>query len=265
MTALIHPTAIVEPGARIDDGALVGPYCCVGSEVQLEAGVVLHSHVVMAGRTRVGAGTTVHSFASLGQPPQHRAYRGEPATLVLGTGNVIREYVTINGGSGAHGTRIGDGCFLMTASHVAHDCQVGDGVVMANQATLGGHVTIENNAIIGGLSAIHQFVRIGEQAMIGGMSGIAEDVIPFGMAVGNRARLMGLNLVGLKRSGVPRAEIHAMRAAYRHLFAEGGALAERLDEVAGRHRDNGRIMKIVDFMRAASKRGLCRPKPAHGG
>ena len=265
MKPQIHPTAVVEPGARIDDGASVGPYCCIGADVELGAGVALHSHVVVAGRTSIGAGTTVHSFASLGHAPQDRSYHGEPASLVLGANNIIREYVTINAGSSHHGTRVGDGCFLMTASHVAHDCQLGNGVIMANQATLGGHVTIDDYAIIGGLSAIHQFVRIGERAMIGGMSGIAEDVIPFGMAVGNRAWLKGLNIVGLKRGGVPRPEIYAMRAAYRQLFAEGSSVSEQLDEVAQRYGSDGRIMKIVDFLRAVSKRGVCRPKPAHGG
>lgn len=265
MMAEIHSTAVVEPGARLADGVTIGPYCCVGSHVELEAGVVLHSHVVVAGHTRIGEGTAVHPFASLGQPPQDRAYRGEPALLQVGAGNIVREYVTINGGTGPQGTRVGDRCFLMTSSHIAHDCQVGNGVVMANQATLGGHVVIQDRAIIGGLAAIHQFTRVGEQAMIGGMSGIAEDVIPFGMAVGNRARLIGLNLVGLKRSGVSRPEIHAMRAAFRQLFDDGGSLAERLDQAAAGYRDNARVQKIIEFIRAPSKRGLCRPKPAHAG
>ncbi len=265
MMAEIHSTAVIEPGARLADGVTIGPYCCIGPHVELEAGVVLHAHVVVAGHTRIGEGTAVHPFASLGQPPQDRAYRGEPALLQIGAGNIVREYVTINGGTGAKGTRVGDRCFLMTASHIAHDCQVGNGVVMANQATLGGHVVIQDRAIIGGLAAIHQFTRVGEQAMIGGMSGIAEDVIPFGMAVGNRARLMGLNLVGLKRSGVSRPEIHAMRAAFRQLFDDGGSLAERLDQAAAGYRDNARVQKIVEFIRAPSKRGLCRPKPAHAG
>lgn len=263
MKPQVHATAVVEPGARIDDGASIGPYCCIGPDVELGAGVVLHAHVVVAGRTRIGAGTTVHPFASLGQPPQHRAYRGEPGLLEIGTDNVIREYVTVNGGTGPEGTRVGNGCFLMTAAHIAHDCQVGNGVIMANQATLGGHVVIEDNAVIGGLSAIHQFVRIGERAMIGGMSGIAEDVIPFGLAVGNRAWLKGLNIVGLKRGGMARQQIHAMRAAYRQLFAEGAAVSEQLAAVAASYAEHESIMKIVAFMRAPSKRGLCRPKPAH--
>jgi UDP-N-acetylglucosamine acyltransferase len=265
MMAAIHPTAIVEPGARLGEGVSIGPYSCVGPDVELGRGVVLHAHVVVAGHTRIGEGTTVHPFASLGQPPQDRAYRGEPALLDIGAGNIVREYVTINGGTGAKGTRVGDRCFLMTASHIAHDCQVGNGVVMANQATLGGHVMVQDRAIIGGLAAIHQFTRVGEQAMIGGMSGIAEDVIPFGMAVGNRARLMGLNLVGLKRGGVSRPEIHAMRAAFRHLFDDGVTLAERLEQAAAQYHDNPRVLKIIEFIKAPSKRGLCRPKPAHAG
>jgi UDP-N-acetylglucosamine acyltransferase len=261
----IHATAVVEPGARLSDGVSIGPYCCVGSEVELGTGVVLHSHVVIAGRTTIGEGTTVHPFASLGQPPQDRGYRGQPAQLTLGARNIVREYATINSGTGPKGTRVGDGCFLMTATHIAHDCQVGNGVVMANQATLGGHVVVQDRAIIGGLAAIHQFTRIGEQAMVGGMSGIAEDVIPFGMALGNRAHLTGLNIVGLKRSGVARPEIHAMRAAFRHLFDDGATLAERLDEVAERYHDSARVLAIVAFMRAESKRGLCRPKLVHAG
>lgn len=265
MTSPIHPTAVIEPGARLSDGVTVGPYCCIGGDVEIDAGAALHAHVIVTGRTRVGSGTVVYPFASLGQPPQHLAYHGGPAVLEIGARCVIREYVTVNAGAGTLGTRVGDGCFLMTASHIAHDCQVGSGVVMANQATLGGHVTVENGAIIGGLAAVHQFARIGELAMIGGMSGIAEDVIPFGMAVGNRARLMGLNIVGLKRSGAGRPEIHAMRAAYRRLFADGGQLAQRLDEVTECYPDNSRIQKIVAFIRAASPRGLCRPKSAHAG
>ncbi len=265
MTCQIHPTALVEPGARLGEGVSVGPFCCIGDEVELGAGVRMHAHVVVTGRTRIGAGSVLHPFASIGQPAQHRGHRGAPSTLEIGAGNVIREYVTINAGTEPHGTRVGDGCFLMIASHVAHDCQVGNDVVMANQATLAGHVTIADGAIIGGLTAVHQFTRIGEQAMIGGMSAIAEDVIPFGLAVGNRATLKGLNIVGLKRKGVPRPEIHAMRAAFRRLFAEDGRFADRLDEVAAASGDNARVMKIVAFMRGASKRGLCRPKPSHGG
>lgn len=261
----VHPTAIVEPGARLAEGVVVGPYSFVGGEVEIDTGTVLHAHVVVTGRTRIGARTVIHPFASLGQPPQHRGYRGEPAVATIGADTIIREYVTVNAGASAQGTRVGSGCFLMTAAHVAHDCRVGDRVVMANQATLGGHVTVEDDVTIGGLAAVHQFGRIGEQAMIGGLSAVTEDVIPFGMAVGNRARLMGLNLVGLKRSGVARPEIHAMRAAYRRLFADAGRFAERLEEVAETYRDSSRIQKIVAFMRADSPRGLCRPGPAHAG
>jgi len=261
----IHPTAIIEPGARLADDVVVGPYACVGAEVEIESGVVLHAHVVVTGRTRIGARTVVHPFASLGQPPQHIRYRGEPATVAIGADTVIREYVTINAGAGPHGTWVGNGCFLMTGAHVAHDCWVGDRVVMANQATLGGHVTVEDGAVIGGLAAVHQFSRIGEQAMIGGLSAVSEDVIPFGMAVGNRARLAGLNIVGLKRSGIARQEIHAMRAAFRQLFAGSGRFADRVDQVAEAYKDNSRVQKIIAFIRAQSSRGLCRPAPGHAG
>ena len=265
MTSAIHPTAVIEPGARLADGVAVGPFSCIGPDVEIGIGATLHAHVIVTGRTRIGPRTVVHSFASLGQPPQHRSYHGEPATVTIGSDTVIREYVTINAGASDHGTRVGNGCFLMTASHIAHDCHVGDSVVMANQATLGGHATVEDGVTIGGLTAVHQFARIGEQAMIGGLSAVVDDVIPFGMAVGNRARLTGLNIVGLKRSGVARPEIHAMRSAYRRLFADGGQFADRLDEVADLFRDNSRVQKIVAFIRSASSRGLCHPKPSDAG
>ncbi len=260
--AKIHPTAIIEPGASIGADVAIGPYCCVGADVTLGDRVQLYSHIVVAGRTEIGDDTRVFPFASIGHPPQDLKYKGEPSTLVVGRNNVIREHVTMNPGTEGGGmvTRVGDGCLFMVGSHVAHDCKIGDQVIMANNATLGGHVEIGDFAILGGLSAVHQFVRIGRHAMIGGMSGVEQDVIPYGSVMGDRARLSGLNIVGLKRRGFSRENIHALRTAYRLLFAQEGAFAERLDDVVEMFENNETVMEIVSFMRAASSRGVCQPK-----
>ena len=199
----IHPTAIVEPGARLGEGVVIGPYCCVGGKVELGDGVRLHSHVVVAGKTTIGPNTQIYPFASIGHPPQDLKYKGEESELVIGANNVIREHATMNPGTAGGGliTRIGDNCLFMVGAHVAHDCDIASNVILANNATLAGHVAVDEFAILGGLSAIHQFCRIGRHAMIGGMSGVENDVIPYGSVTGNRARLEGLNIVGLRRRG----------------------------------------------------------------
>ena len=260
--AAIHPSAVVEPGAEIGEGVRVGPYCCCGPEVVLEAGVVLESHVVVTGRTRLGIDTHVFPFASIGHRPQDLKYRGEQSELVIGPNNVIREHVTMNPGTEGGGmvTRTGEGCVFMAGSHVAHDCRIGDSVILVNNATLGGHVTVDDFAIIGGLSAVHQFVRIGKHAMVGGMSGVEQDVIPYGSIMGNRAVLVGLNIVGLKRRGFSREAVHDLRAAYRLLFAEEGTLQERVEDVAELFKDNHLVVDIIDFIRADSSRSICQPK-----
>ncbi|MCW8834825.1 MAG: acyl-ACP--UDP-N-acetylglucosamine O-acyltransferase [Rhodospirillales bacterium] len=257
----IHPTAIIEPGAEIGEGVVIGPYCCVGGKVKLGDGVELISHVVVGGRTTIGANTRVFPFASVGMAPQDMKYKGEDSSLEIGCNNVIREHVTINPGTEGGGmlTRIGNNCLLMASSHVGHDCMIADHVILVNNATLGGHVIVEDWAIFGGLSAVHQFVRIGRHAMIGGMSGVESDVIPYGSVVGNRARLSGLNLVGLKRRGVSRDVIHALRNAYRLLFAQEGTLAERIEDVAKMFEDIEPVMEIVEFIRADSSRSICQP------
>lgn len=259
--SLIHPTAIVADGARLGENVSIGAFCCVGSDVVLDDGVVLHSHVVVEGRTRVGANTRIFPFASIGHIPQDLKYKGEASELVIGRDNTIREHVTMNPGTEGGGmvTRVGNHGLFMASSHVAHDCQIGDHVIFVNNATLGGHVEVGDWVILGGLSAVHQFVRIGKHAMIGGMSGIEADVIPYGTVIGNRARLSGLNVVGLKRRGFSRDVIHALRNAYRLLFAQEGTMAERLEDVAEQFSDNEPVMEIVDFIRAASSRALCRP------
>ena len=263
--ARIHPTAIVEPGARIGEGVRIGPYCTVGPEVELREGVELVSHVVVGGRTVVGEGSRIFPFASIGLPPQDLKYRGEPSRLEIGRATTIREHVTINPGTAGGGmlTRVGDHCLLMVGVHVAHDCKVGNHVIMANNATLGGHVEVGDYAILGGLSAVHQFVRIGRHAMIGGMSGVEQDVIPYGSAMGDRARLSGLNIIGCKRRGISREEIHALRTAYRLLFAQEGTLSERLADVAEMFRDTPVVMEIVEFIRTGTNRPVCQPKASN--
>ncbi len=223
----IHPTAVIEPGARLAESARVGPYCVVGSEVELQDGVELVSHVVVAGRTVVGADTRIFSFASIGHRPQDLKYQGEKSRLEIGRRYIVREHVTMNPGTSGGGmlTRVGDGCLFMVGAHVAHDCRLGDDVIMANNATLAGHVAIGDYAILGGLSAVHQFVRIGKHAMIGGVTGVERDVIPYGQVVGDRARLVGLNIVGLQRRGFSREQVQALRTAYQMLFGEAGTLA----------------------------------------
>lgn len=258
----IHPTAIVETGARLGRDISIGPYCVVGPDVELGDAVTLVSHVAAAGRTKIGPGTRIYPFASIGHPPQDLKYKGESSELVIGANNVIREHVTMNPGTEGGGliTRVGDNCLFMVGAHVAHDCVIGDNVIMANNATLGGHVQIGDFAILGGLAAVHQFVRIGRHAMIGGMSGVEHDIIPYGSAMGDRAHLSGLNIVGMKRRGFSRDDIHVLRTAYRLLFAQEGTMSERVEDVESIYRDNEGVMDIVQFVRGASQRAVCQPK-----
>lgn len=257
----IHPTAIIDPKARIAETVTVGPLCVVGPDVELADGVELLSHVVVTGITHVGAGTRIFPFASIGHQPQDLKYKGEPSSLHIGAGCQIREHVTMNPGTEGGGmvTRVGDHCLFMASAHVAHDCILGNNVIMANNATLAGHVVVGDFAFLGGLSAVHQFVRVGKHAMIGGMSGVEADVIPFGMVLGNRAHLNGLNIVGLKRRGFSREDIHTLRNAYRLLFAPEGTLQERVSDVEDQYKDNVAVMEVIEFIRADSSRQLCTP------
>ena len=258
---VIHPTALVEEGAVLSGDVTIGPYCIVGPEVALDNGVTLHAHVVVGGRTRIGANTTIFPFAAIGLPPQDLKYRGEASELTIGSDNIIREHVTMNPGTDGGGmvTRVGNNGLFMVGCHVAHDCRIGDHVILVNNATLAGHVQVGDWALLGGLSAVHQFVRIGRHAIVGGMSGVENDVIPYGSVVGNRARLAGLNIVGLRRRDFSRQVIHALRNAYRLLFAPEGTMGERLDDVAELFRDNEPVMEIVDFVRAENSRSICQP------
>jgi UDP-N-acetylglucosamine acyltransferase len=262
----VHPTAIVHPKAALGQGVSIGPYSVVGPEVVLGDHVQLMSHVVIDGRTTIGAQTIVFPFASLGQTPQDLKYRGEPSSLEIGARNRIREHVTMNIGTEGGGmvTRIGDDGLFMVSAHVAHDCILGDHVIMANNATLGGHVVIGDYAVIGGISAVHQFVRIGPHAMVGGMSGVEHDVIPFGLVMGDRARLTGLNLIGMERRGFAREDIQGAREAYRMMFGPNGTLAERIDEVARVFAANAQVSQIIAFARAKSSRGLSQPRAQNG-
>jgi len=262
----VHATAIVDPRARLGEGVEIGPFCVVGGDVALGENVILHSHVVVEGRTSIGARCQIFPFASIGHRPQDLKFAGELSELIIGSDNMLREHVTMNPGTEGGGmvTRVGDGGLFMMGAHVAHDCEIGDRVILANNATLGGHVVVGDDAIIGGLSGIHQFVRIGRHAMIGGMSGVEHDVIPYGLATGERARLQGLNVVGLKRHGLGRADIRTLSEAYARLFGPEDTLAERVERLAADLGDSAGVAEIVAFVRAQSARALCRPK-GNGG
>lgn len=258
----IHPTAIVEAGAELSHSVAIGPYSIVSAGVRLDEGVRVHSHVVIGGTTSIGAGTEIFPFASVGLSPQDRKYRGEASRLEIGRNCIIREHVTINPGTEGGGlvTRIGDECLLLVGAHVAHDCQVGNHVTLVNHATLAGHCRIGDYAILGGLSAVHQYVRIGESGFVGGMSGVENDVIPFGLAIGNRAELGGLNIVGLTRRGFSREAIHQLRRAYRTLFGPEGTLKERLADVEEEFSADENIRKIIAFIREGGDRAICTPR-----
>lgn len=260
----IHPTALVAAGANIGAGVRIGAYSIVGEHVTLADGVVVEPHVVIGGHTEIGAGCHIFPFASVGQPPQDMKYKGEPSRLVIGAGTVMREHVTINPGTEAGGmlTSIGERCLILACAHVAHDCRIGNGVLLVNNVLLGGHVEIGDYAILGGGSAVHQFVRIGKNAFVGGLSGLGTDLIPYGMAVGNRANLAGLNIVGLKRHNVGREDIHTLRKAYRMLFADEGTLLERVEDVAPTFEGNTLVQDVISFIRAGGDRSICTPTSA---
>ena len=260
----IHSTAIVDSGAKLASDVKIGPFCIVGGDADLAEGVELISHVTVAGCTSIGARTKIYPFASIGHPPQDLKYKGEPNSLTIGADCMIREGVTMNPGT-IHGglkTTVGNNCAFLANSHVGHDCHVGNNVVLSNNVMLGGHVTIGDHVIFGGGAAVIQFSRIGRGAFLGGMSGLENDLIPYGMALGNRARLAGLNIVGLQRRGFSRADIHDIRRAYRLLFADEGTLMERLEDVAEEFKTHPIIVEIVEFIRAGGKRSLCTPRDA---
>ncbi len=256
MTArMIDPSARVEAGAAIGSNVTIGPYCTIGANVSIGDGCRLIAHVNLTGHTTIGPRTVIHPFASLGSPPQSFSYRGGPTTLEVGADCDIRENVTMSTGTedGGGKTQVGDGCFFMVGSHVGHDCHVGNKVVFANNTVLGGHVTIGDNVVFGGGVAVRQFVRIGEGAMIVGLSGVRADVIPFAMAQGPLANLVGLNVVGMRRRGLSKSDIHRVRAAYDALFFGEGEFRSRIDRVAADFGDEALVGKIISFIRAGKR------------
>jgi UDP-N-acetylglucosamine acyltransferase len=255
---VIDANASVDPRAEIAADVEIGPYCVVGPHVRLSAGVRLESHVHLTGHTTIGERTRIYPFASLGTPPQSVKYRGGPTRLVIGNDCDIRQYVTINTGTEDAGglTTVGDRCFLMAASHVGHDCHVGNHVTMANNVLLGGHVEVGDHVVLGGLCTVHQFVRIGESAMVAGFSGLSFDLIPFGLARGRIAILNGLNVVGMRRRGLPREVIHRIRRLYRHLFLGEGTFEGRLSTLDPEFAEDESAQKILTFIRAGGKRPL---------
>ncbi len=259
--SIIDPTARVEPGAMIGQDVTIGPYCVIGPHAVIgdRSRLVAHAHI--AGHTSIGSGTVVYPFASLGTPPQSVKYRGGPTRLVIGPDCDIREGVTMNIGSEDGGglTEVGSKCFFMVGSHVAHDCHVGNNVTFANNATLGGHVTVGDYVFIGGLSAVHQFVRIGEGAMIGGVSAVRGDVIPFALVAGEQSHLNGINIVGMKRRGYKREDMHRMRRAYAALFFGAGTFAERLGTVKKEFSGDPVVGKVLSFIGEGGARALAHP------
>ena len=255
MSAGIDTSARIEAGAKIGRNVTIGPYCTVGPHVTIGDDCRLVAHVNLTGHTTIGARTVIHPFASLGSPPQSFSYRGGPTTLAVGQDCDIRENVTMSTGTedGGGATQVGDGCFLMVGSHVGHDCHVGNKVVFANNTVLGGHCTVGDNVVFGGGVAVRQFVRIGEGAMIVGLSGIRADVIPFGMAQGPLAHLVGLNVIGMRRRGLSKADIHRVRAAYHALFFGDGEFRGRLDRVEADYAADALIAKMVAFIRAGKR------------
>ncbi len=259
-SARVHPSAVIEDGAVIGAGATVGPFSVIGPNVRLATGVEVKSHAVVTGDTEIGPETVVFPGAVIGEVPQDLKFKGEETRLVIGARNRIREGVTMNTGTEGGGglTSVGDDCLFMTGAHVAHDAHVGNRVVVANQGAIAGHCVIEDDVIIGGLSGIHQWVRIGRGAIIGAVTMVTNDVIPYGLVQGPRGVLDGLNLVGLKRRGVARADITALRAAYQMLAQGDGAFVERARRL-GEETESDYVREIVEFILSASDRHFLTP------
>jgi UDP-N-acetylglucosamine acyltransferase len=257
---MIHNTAVISKNAIIGKNVKIGPFCFIGEMVKLEDDVELISNVHIEGNTKIGKGTKIFPFASLGTAPQDLKYNNEPNSLIIGENNTIREYVTINPGTEGGGgkTLIGNNCLFMISSHVAHDCKVGNNVIIANNVPLGGHVTIEDSVVIGGNSAVQQFTRIGRLAMIGGMTGVLKDVIPFGLSVGNRNHLQGLNLIGLRRKNYENKKIMDLDKAYKAIFSSKN-LHENLSKINGEFKDNELVNEVVNFIEKDKKRPICLP------
>lgn len=259
--AVIHPSAVIEEGAVIGAGCRIGPFSSIGAYVTLGNGVEVKSHAVVTGWTDIGAGSTIFPFACVGEVPQDLKYAGERTRLIVGARCRIREGATLNTGTNGGGgvTRVGDDCLLMTGAHVGHDAQVGHRVILANQAAIAGHCQIGDDVIIGGLSGVHQWVRIGRGAIIGAVTMVTNDVLPHGLVQAPRGELDGLNLVGLKRRGVDRAEITALRAAYQMLAQGEGSFLDRARRLA-EETGSDHVREMTDFILGASDRSFLTPK-----
>ncbi len=255
----IHPTAAVHPGARIGLGVQIGAFTTIGEHVQIGSNTLIDSHVVLDGWTEIGENCRVFPFTSIGAAPQAIRYRGEETRVVIGSKNIIREFVTINRGTPEGGgmTLLGNENFIMAYTHIAHDCKIGNQVIMANSSTLAGHISVEDCAIIGGLVAIHQFVRVGSYSIIGGATAVPQDIPPYTTASGNRAKLYGLNLVGLKRHHFPAATVSALKHAYRILFRSHLPLRKAIERAEKEVPALPEVAHLLEFVKN-SKRGICR-------
>jgi UDP-N-acetylglucosamine acyltransferase len=256
---MIHKTAIIDAKAKLDKNVQVGPYCIVGPNVEIGENTTIQSHVNISGNTKIGKGNRIYPFVSINDP-QDLKYNGEPTKLIVGDNNTIREYVTINPGTitGIGNTTIGNNCLFMVSSHVAHDCQLGNNIIVANNVAIAGHAIIEDNVVIGGNSAVQQFTRIGKMAMIGGMTGVSSDVIPYGLSLGNRNFLDGINLVGLRRKKVSNKEIIGLTDAYKEIF-KTKSLSENLSKLNGVFKENSLVNEVVEFINKDKKRPICTP------
>jgi len=257
---MIDKNSVIHKKAKISETAEVGPYVVIGPNVEIGSNVKIYSHVNISGNTKIGDGTVIFPFASIGNAPQDLKYKEEDTKLEIGKNNKIREYVTINPGTEGGGglTKIGDNCLFMISSHVAHDCFVGNNVIIANNVPLGGHVTIEDSVVIGGNSAVQQFTRIGKLAMIGGMTGVLHDVIPYGLSIGNRNYLQGLNLIGLRRSNYSNKDILGLTEAYKEIFATKN-LNENISKLNGVFKENPLVKDVIEFITKGKKRSICTP------
>ena len=257
---MIHKTAIVDSKAKISDNVEIGAYSIIGPDVEIGKNSIIHSHINIVGNTKIGENNQIYPFSSIGTPPQDLKYKGEKNSLIIGNNNKFREYVNINPGTEQGGgiTRVGDNNLFMVYCHIAHDCLISDNIVLANNVQVGGHVTIQNNAVIGGSCAIHQFSRIGESAMIGGMTGVLSDVIPFGLSMGNRNNLMGLNLIGLRRSKVSNENIKKIQLAYEIIFKTPN-FRENIEGLNSDLKNNEFVKKILNFINSDKKRPISLP------
>ena len=256
----IHKTTIIHKGAQIADDVKIGPFCNIENDVIIKSGTVIHSHVSILEGSIIGENNIIHSGSVIGGNPQDLKFQGEKTNLEIGNNNKIREYVTINTGTDGGGglTKVGNNCLFMVSAHVAHDCLVGDNVILANNVPLGGHAHVDDNAIIGGNSAVQQFTRVGKYAMIGGMCGVVRDVIPYGIAHGNRSILQGLNLIGLRRKNIPNKEIMKLTNAYKEIFKNEN-LTENLSKLSTDLKKNELVVEVVNFIEKDKKRPICTP------